>query len=87
MHIEDLTREVECTFRDYAIDRIPARIAQLEDILKGETKRLNSYIERMKAGKKMQRHHMVALRRSPDFIQELTLIIRALREGYAHRTA
>lgn len=87
MDIERLTLEIECTFRDYPIDQIPARIAELEGIRKGETKRLDSYIERMKAGKKLQRHHMIAFRHAPAFIEELTLIIRALREGYAHRTA
>jgi hypothetical protein len=85
MDIERLTLEIECTFRDYPIDQIPARIEWLEEYTNRLAKHLNDYIARQAAGKKMQRHQMVGIRQYPARIKEERLFIRALKEAYAYR--
>jgi hypothetical protein len=87
LHIETLTREIECTFRDYAIEQIPARIEWLESYVAGKIKNLSQYKARLESGKKMQRHQLIAIKQYPFSIAETQLVIRAIKEAYAHRTA
>jgi hypothetical protein len=87
MHIEDLTAEIECSFREIPLEYIPARIAELEGFRDCSAKRLTRTRERLAAGKKIPRHQLRYLRQEPSFIRRMNLIIRALREGYAYRTA
>jgi|688.fasta_scaffold629818_1 hypothetical protein len=87
MHIEDLTAEIECTFREIPLEYIPARIAELEGFRNCYAKQITRYRERLAAGKKIARHELRCLRLNPLSIRRLNLIIRALREGYAYRTA
>lgn len=87
MHIEDLIAEIEITFREIPLEYIPARIAELEGYRDSSAKRLTRYRERLAAGKKLDRHHLRYLRLEPSFIRRMNLIIRALKEGYAYRTA
>lgn len=87
MNIADLTREVECTFNQYSIKQVPIRIEWLESYVAEKIKNLAKYRERLESGKKMQRHQLVALQQYPQQIKDTQLIIRALKEAYAHRGA
>jgi hypothetical protein len=87
MHIEDLIAEIEITFRDIPLEYIPARIAQLEEYRDQTANRLTRFRGKLAAGKKLDRFHMVCLRQDPRRIRQLSLIIRALKEGYAYRIA
>lgn len=86
MNIEELTQEIEYTFKLYTLDQIPARIDELQNLLDRNNWLVENLKNRALSGKKLRKDQYRMIRQSYRSIKRLSLIIRALKESYAYRT-
>lgn len=91
MHIEDLTSEIEAVFKNSTIEQVQAHIKYLEwhiITLENNYKRSLEQLSRKRKWAKWELKRMQSdLAKNPSLIARNKLVIRAIREGIAYRTA